>query len=194
MPSAAHPTFALALGAGGARGVAHISVLEAFDELGIRPVAIAGTSVGALVGAAYASGMDGRSIREFTLAKLWDRKGAMAGLFDARVRRAVDAVGRRSPFLLDAERLLDWLLPERVPRTFGELGLPLRVVATDYDARSEAVFDEGALLPAIAGSIAIPGFSSRFARTAAPWWTAARSTRFPSTRSKAGRTFWSPWT
>ncbi len=45
------PTIALALGAGGARGLAHIAVLEAFDELGIKPTIIAGTSMGAVVGA-----------------------------------------------------------------------------------------------------------------------------------------------
>jgi NTE family protein len=157
VPVPSHPTFALALGAGGARGLAHITVLETFDELGIRPVAIAGTSVGALVGAAYASGMDGRSIRELTLAKLRDRKGAMVALFRARVRRAVDRVGRRNLFLFDGERLLDWLLPEDLPRNFEDLNVPLRIVATDYGARREAVFDTGALLPVIAGSIAIPG-------------------------------------
>ena len=47
-------TFALALGGGGARGLAHIPVLEALDEIGARPKAVAGTSIGALVGAAYA--------------------------------------------------------------------------------------------------------------------------------------------
>ena len=153
----AEPTFALALGAGGARGLAHIAVLGTFDELGIKPVALAGTSIGALVGASYAAGMDGRSIRDVVLGTLRDRKGAMAALFDARVRHAVGRVGRRSPFLIDGERLLERLLPEAVPRRFEDLRLPLRVVATDYAARSEAVFDKGPLIPAIAGSFAIPG-------------------------------------
>ena len=53
---------ALALGAGGARGFAHIAVLEAFDELGLKPAAIAGSSIGALGGALYAAGMSGRSV------------------------------------------------------------------------------------------------------------------------------------
>ena len=48
----------LALGGGGARGLAHLHVLEAFDDLGVRPAAIAGTSIGALYGACYAAGMD----------------------------------------------------------------------------------------------------------------------------------------
>jgi NTE family protein len=132
-------------------------VLGTFDDLGIKPVALAGTSIGALVGASYAAGMDGRSIRDFVLGKVRDRKGAMAALFDAQVRHAVGRVGRRSPFLIDGERLLERFLPEAVPRRFEDLRLPLRVVATDYAARSEAVFDKGPLIPAIAGSFAIPG-------------------------------------
>ena len=56
-------TFALALGAGGARGLAHIAVIEALDEMGLKPVAIAGTSIGALIGAGYAAGMRGKAIR-----------------------------------------------------------------------------------------------------------------------------------
>jgi NTE family protein len=50
-------TFALALGGGGARGLAHIAVVEALDEMGVKPVAIAGTSIGALIGASYAAGI-----------------------------------------------------------------------------------------------------------------------------------------
>jgi NTE family protein len=57
------PSIALALGGGGARGLAHIPVLEAFDELGLRPKIIAGTSIGAVFAAAYASGLSGKQIR-----------------------------------------------------------------------------------------------------------------------------------
>jgi NTE family protein len=57
------PSIALALGGGGARGLAHIPILEAFDELGLRPKIIAGTSIGAVFAAAYASGLSGKQIR-----------------------------------------------------------------------------------------------------------------------------------
>lgn len=53
----------LALGAGGARGLAHIHALRAFDDLGVKPLAVAGTSMGALMGAAYCSGMSARISR-----------------------------------------------------------------------------------------------------------------------------------
>ena len=57
------PRIGLALGGGGARGLAHVLVLEVLDELGIRPSVIAGTSIGALIGSAYAAGMSGARIR-----------------------------------------------------------------------------------------------------------------------------------
>ena len=77
----------LALGAGGARGIAHVVVLEAFDELGIRPAAIAGTSIGAILGAAYAAGLSGRELRGQLLKVLGRRHRALSLLFDARVGR-----------------------------------------------------------------------------------------------------------
>jgi NTE family protein len=73
-------TVALALGSGGARGLAHIPVLEAFDELGIRPAAIAGASIGAVVGAGYAADMSGREIRAYAEATLRDRNEIMRRL------------------------------------------------------------------------------------------------------------------
>jgi len=152
------PTFALALGGGGARGLAHIVVIEAFDELGVKPSLIAGTSIGAVVGAAYAAGMSGRAIREHATATLRDRSGVMAALIASRVGRLADIVsGFGNPFLIDGERLLDRLWPEAVPERFEDLALLLEVVATDYHARAEAAFTMGPLGPAVAASIAIPG-------------------------------------
>jgi predicted acylesterase/phospholipase RssA len=63
------PTVAIALG-GGARGIAHVLALEALDEVGVRPVAIAGTSMGAVIGAAYAAGLEARAIRAHFLRVL----------------------------------------------------------------------------------------------------------------------------
>ena len=66
-------TVGVALGGGGARGIAHIAVLEALDDMGVKPVAIAGTSIGALIGAAYAAGMTGKEIRRYLLSLAHDR-------------------------------------------------------------------------------------------------------------------------
>ena len=71
--STAGKTFALALGAGGARGLAHIAVIEALDEMGLKPVAIAGSSIGAVIGAGYAAGLSGRAMRRHLIKVAHDR-------------------------------------------------------------------------------------------------------------------------
>ncbi len=70
IPDIRRPKVAMALGGGGARGIAHVLALEALDEMGISPVAIAGTSMGAIIGGAYASGIAGRAIRNHILQSL----------------------------------------------------------------------------------------------------------------------------
>ncbi|MBP0651789.1 patatin-like phospholipase family protein, partial [Mycobacterium tuberculosis] len=75
------PGIGLVLGGGGARGFAHIVVLEAFDELGIRPAAIAGCSIGAIMGGAYAGGLSGRDIREASVELFRDSGAALARLW-----------------------------------------------------------------------------------------------------------------
>lgn len=154
------PQIALALGAGGARGLAHIAVLEAVDELGLRPVRIAGTSMGAIVGAAYCAGMPARALRAYVLAAFRDRARVIARLLEARVGRLTDLISRSgigNPVLVDGERLLDLFWPEAVPDRFEDLRIPLTAVATDYYMRTEAALDSGPLTPAVGASMAIPG-------------------------------------
>src|SRR5579871_1591841 len=86
-------TFALALGGGGARGLAHIAVFEALDEIGVKPVAIAGSSIGAAVGAAYAAGMSGKEIRRYAIGLAHDRPEALRRLMRARAGRLSDIFG-----------------------------------------------------------------------------------------------------
>jgi NTE family protein len=151
-------SFALALGGGGARGLAHIAVLEALDDMGRKPVAIAGTSIGSLIGAAYAAGMSGREIRRFVItlahdrAEVWrrliaTRAGTFANLFN---------MGFGSATLVDAEKFCAQFLPDRVPDDFDALAIPLTVIATDLYRRQQAVFSSGALKPVLAASIALP--------------------------------------
>lgn len=152
-----HPTVALALGGGGARGLAHVVVFEALDEMGVRPAAIAGTSVGAAVGAAYAAGMSGKEIRRHALALAHNRPEAIRRLLAARVSGFAGlAAGFANPMLVDAEKLTRQFLPD-IPGGFSELAIPLSVVATDLYGRCEAVFDHGPLIPAVAASMAVPG-------------------------------------
>lgn len=151
--------FAVALGGGGARGLAHIVLVEALDELGVKPSAIAGTSMGAIIGAAWASGMSGREMRTYCLSIARDRAAAMARVLKARVGRLTDmfASGLGNPVLLDGERLLDLFWPNIVPDRFDQLAIPFTAVATDFYGRRAVTFDSGPLAPAVAASMAIPG-------------------------------------
>jgi NTE family protein len=151
-------TVAVALGGGGARGLAHISVLEALDELGVRPVALAGASIGAIVGAAYAAGFSGAELRAHTESLLQNRFRLARRLLHARARgrkRLLAGVGH--PLLFDGERFLDAFWPKDMPERFEDLQIPLTVVATDFQRRCEAAFSEGPLRTAVAGSMSIPG-------------------------------------
>lgn len=151
-------SIALALGGGGARGLAHIHALAAFDELGIRPSIIAGTSIGAIAAAAYAGGMSAAEIRAYAEQRLMDRWS----LFTDLVRRQNAPKSAPLPGSLrrsrrfDLQRMLATLLPNDFPAGFADLAIPVKVVATDFFAQAETVFDSGPLLPALAASAAVP--------------------------------------
>lgn len=156
------PRIGIALGGGGARGLAHIVVLEAFDELGIAPARIAGSSIGAMVGAAYASGIPAKDIRDHALAALKSRRGALRRLISESGPTVFTLLNpqRASFALLDGEMLLDVFWPVGIARKFEELKIPLTVSTTDYYARKERVFDQGLLRDAVSASIALPGLMS----------------------------------
>jgi NTE family protein len=152
------PSIALALGGGGARGLAHILMLEVLDELGLRPKIIAGTSIGAVFGAAYASGLSARLIRAHAEEVLSRRFDTIRQLLSARsepVLKILNILPIRSA-LLNPELLLEFLLPSRMARDFSSLDIPLKVVATDYYAQEQVIFSKGPLRSAIAASMALP--------------------------------------
>src|SRR5262245_64069370 len=126
-------SFALALGGGGARGISHISVLDALAEMRQKPVAIAGASIGALIGAAYAAGMSGRDIRRFVVKLAHDPGKIVRQLFTTRAGTVANLIsmGLGSAALVDAEKFCAQFLPRRVPEDFDDLAIPLTVVATD---------------------------------------------------------------
>lgn len=150
------PTFAIAFGGGGARGLAHIHVIEALDELGIRPVAIAGTSIGAIMGAAVASGMTGKHIHDYARSILCRRAEVVGRMWSARPDTLSQMVGGFKVAQFSIERVLHAFLPHQVPKTFEELAIPLEVTATDYFGHHVKVFSEGDLHGALAASAAIP--------------------------------------
>ena len=153
----ADPTVAIAFGGGGARGLAHIHVIEALDELGIRPAVIAGSSIGAIMGAAMAAGISGAEIRAHTLATVGRRKEIVNRLWSVRpasFKQAVVGGFRFGQFNL--ERILPAFLPPAIPKEFAGLAIPLQVTATDYYGQSEHVCKSGDLHQALAASAAIP--------------------------------------
>ena len=155
---ATHPTFSLALGGGGARGLAHIVAFEAMDELGVRPSFIAGCSIGAMMAAGYASGISGRELREHTTAILRNRMETARLILrrrPGRMRSLFDFNPFKGTFI-DGDTLLDIVLPPGVARDFGDLQIPTIVIATDFYAREEHVFASGDLVQAVAASIALP--------------------------------------
>lgn len=153
------PSIGLALGGGGARGLAHVVVLEAFDSLGLRPSILAGSSMGALVGALYAAGLPAREIRAHLLRTLRNRRLVLGRILEARVGRFVEILtqGLVNPVLIDVERALSGFWPGPLPATFAHLAIPLLVIATDLEARTEVVLRSGPLTDALAASAAVPG-------------------------------------
>jgi NTE family protein len=153
----AGPSFALALGGGGARGFAHIHVIEVLDELGIRPTAIAGSSIGAIMGAGMAAGMTGREIHAYARSVLSRRSEVATRMWRARpgsIGEIVEGGLRLGQF--NIERILKAFLPAEIPEDFADLGIPLKVTATDFYGHGPAVLESGDLYSALAASAAIP--------------------------------------
>jgi NTE family protein len=146
VPQGSSPRIAIAFGGGGARGLSHIHVIETLDELGIRPVAISGSSIGAIMGAGMAAGMTVGN-KTAVVSRLW-------GLRPQTVRDAVANGVRIGQFNL--ERILKAFLPADLPDRFEDLPIPMTVTATDYYGQSEVLVSEGQLFPALAASSAIP--------------------------------------
>ncbi len=150
----------LALGGGGAKGLAHIPILEVLDELGVRPSAIAGTSIGAVIGALYASGVKGREIREGIHEMVFSEgKGEHRALDLPRgLRQILDLIDLDlgSGGLLRGEKFLERIYEDVRARSFEELQTPLKVVATEFWTREEVVFESGELLPAVRASMSLP--------------------------------------
>ncbi len=151
----------LALGGGGVRGLAHASVLEALDELGIKPSIIAGTSMGAVVGAIYASGVSGSEIKEGIRRHLILKQDTWSDVLGKRADLlkwlTAFSPGFSRGGLMRAERFLKHLFAGIAGTTFEDLEIPLIVTATDYWSAKEVVLTDGDLMPALQASMAAPG-------------------------------------
>ncbi|RUY00756.1 patatin-like phospholipase family protein, partial [Mesorhizobium sp. M2A.F.Ca.ET.040.01.1.1] len=134
-----------------------IHIIEALDELGIKPVAIAGSSIGSIMGAGMASGMTGADIHGYARSILGSRAEVAARMWRSRPGTIAEAMqGGIRVGQFNIERILKAFLPEPIPRTFDALKIPLKVTATDYFGHKLAVLAEGELHSALAASAAIP--------------------------------------
>ncbi|ODT76703.1 MAG: hypothetical protein ABS76_30320 [Pelagibacterium sp. SCN 64-44] len=156
MDTISGPRIGVALGGGSARGLTHIPYIEAMDELGLKPTVIAGTSIGALIGAGWAAGMTGKELREHSFEVLGTMRTIASRLWATQIRGLSGILRNGISMQLDADFVVDAFTPPDFPKEFKELKVPLYVVATDFQSWHQVVFDSGPLRPAIAGSIAIP--------------------------------------
>jgi NTE family protein len=154
------PRIGLALGGGGAKGLAHILMLEAFDALGIRPHLMAGTSIGAIIGALYAAGLSGTDIRaliEQFLVTEQDADSLLPGL--PRSLRWLDFIDPEinSGGLLDSNDFIEFIGEQLPVQRFRKLAIPLKVVTAELLTGKQVVIKSGLILPALQASMAVPG-------------------------------------
>jgi len=163
---------ALALGGGGARGLAHIGVLRALEKLDIRPAFIAGTSMGAIVGSLYALGMDAYQIethiKAFLKSDAYRRSGlsrlkrqenpSALGILGQRIRdRVMLHISLAKQSVFEQKRLIH-AIEELVPDlTFDATVIPFVAVASDIATGRRIELDRGLLRDAILASSSIPG-------------------------------------
>ncbi len=136
----------LALGGGAARGWAHLGVLDALAEFDIRPDIVCGTSIGALVGAAYVSGRVG-ALKEWVLTLT---RGDIVSMLDVNLRGG----------LIRGDRVVQYCEEHFFASDFDSVEKPFACVATDLANGREVWLREGRLADAVRASIALPGLFS----------------------------------
>lgn len=136
----------IALGSGSARGWAHIGVLRALAEIGVKPDIVCGTSIGAFVGAAYANG-DLERLEEWVRTLTWQE---VVGFFDMGARGG----------LIKGEKLMAFFSRHFVDHDFKDLPLTFACVATDLLSGREIWLRDGSVANAVRASIALPGLFS----------------------------------
>lgn len=165
------PRVGVALGGGGARGYAHIGVLQVLRRRGIPIDVVVGTSMGAIIGGAYAAGLDLELLKKVlanldlhallhvprnTLQEVGTVAGRIASemLFKNTNWRQVEGE--------DAKRLRQFFGLFSRGRTFEDLEVKFAVIAADIDTGEEVIIREGPLAPAIAASATVPGIHQPF--------------------------------
>ncbi len=148
---------AVAFGGGGARGLSHIWIMDALDELGIKPVALSGCSIGALAAICYASGISGKDMHAYVSDLFGNSREVFSRFWQLRPRSFSDLwAGGGQLGQLDPERIAEAFLPSDMMQTFEELTIPTSLSATNYFTGEEVLLNQGSTIKAIAASMAIP--------------------------------------
>jgi NTE family protein len=174
-PPEARPTLALVLGGGGAKGAAHIGVIEVLEELQVPVDLIVGTSMGAVVGGLYASGMKSEDLREVVAGLDWSeifagdpprRSRSMRRKLEDRwltvdFELGMDGLRPTIPPAIAADQNLNFLLkdllfPVAGTSDFDDLPVRFRAVAADIETGEAVTLGEGSLANAIRASLSIP--------------------------------------
>lgn len=179
MAAETRPKVGLVLGGGGAAGVAHVGVLKVLEEHNIPVDMIAGTSMGAIVGGLYASGMSAdeleKTVKSLEWLSLFDdsqpredqqfhRKQANSGFFGSFELGWQDKKLRLPSGLVTGQKLMFELrrlfTPVSHVQNFDQLPIPFRAVATDIETGEAVILDKGNLAQSVRASMAIPGMFS----------------------------------
>jgi NTE family protein len=175
-PASSAPRIGLVLGGGGAKGIAHVGVIRVLDELRIPIHCVAGTSMGAIVGATFAAGMSPQDLERETMAIDWAETVGGSGkreqiLIDRKLSRRTHTnsleMGIRDGRIASASGLLntqgiedvirDLVSDARFQRDFDDLPIPFRAIATDMVSGEMVVMGSGDISIAMRASMALPG-------------------------------------
>lgn len=150
----------ITFGAGGARGISHLLMIEALEELGVKPSMISGSSFGAIVGAFYAAGFTSKEMRDILNQLINPKRDSV---FDfllksdiAKLLTMFDPQFIKSGFI-KGDKFQKFMESKLKVSKFEELNVPLKIVATDYWKKEEVVFDSGELIESIKASYSLPG-------------------------------------
>jgi len=142
------PTIGLALGSGSARGWAHIGVIQSLEKVGIVPDVVCGTSIGALVGAAYAAG-ELQRLERWTRGLTWQ---GVVGFLDLSMNGG----------LIKGAKLIDFFRQAFKDRDIKELECKYGAVATELQSGREIWLTEGSVFDSVRASISLPGLFTPF--------------------------------
>jgi NTE family protein len=141
-----HNKLGYALGGGAARGLSQIGVLSVLEEYGVTPDIIAGTSMGSIIGAMYASGLKAKDLKQIACDIDW-----------RQVMHLTDIVALPRSGIIQGKRIVALLKSVLGDITFSQLKYKYAAVAADLYTGEQVVFTEGSLMEAIRASISIPG-------------------------------------